>query len=48
MASGGYFSLEDIPYFNGRLFNDNTVLELDSDGLDSLAGGKLALDQQMS
>jgi len=37
MATGGYFAIEDIPYFNGRLFDDNTVLELDSDGLDILA-----------
>ncbi len=37
MASGGFFSMEDIPHFDGRLFDDDTVLELDSDGLDILA-----------
>lgn len=37
MATGGFFAMEDIPYFNGRLFDDDTVLELDSDGLDILA-----------
>ena len=36
MASGGYYSLSDIPHFNGRLFDDDTVLELDSDALDRL------------
>jgi type II restriction/modification system DNA methylase subunit YeeA len=33
MASGGNVLLEDIPHFNGHLFDDATVLELDSDGL---------------
>jgi hypothetical protein len=37
MTTGGYFAIEDIPYFNRRLFDDNTMLELDSDGLDILA-----------
>jgi very-short-patch-repair endonuclease/type II restriction/modification system DNA methylase subunit YeeA len=37
MSTGGYFGAERIPHFNGGLFNDNTVLELDSDGLDTLA-----------
>lgn len=37
MARGGNVLLEDIPYFDGRLFDDATVLELDSDGLDILA-----------
>jgi hypothetical protein len=37
MATGGFFSMEDIPHFNGRLFDDDTVLELDSDGLDIVA-----------
>lgn len=37
MASGGFFAMEDIPHFNGRLFDDAGVLELDSDGLDILS-----------
>ncbi len=37
MATGGFFAMEDIPYFNGHLFDDADVLELDSDGLDILA-----------
>ena len=37
MASGGNVMLEDIPYFNGRLFDNADVLELDSDGIDILA-----------
>jgi hypothetical protein len=37
MATGGWFGADEIAYFNGRLFNDNTVLELDSDGLNILA-----------
>lgn len=36
MSTGGFFAMEDIPYFNGGLFDDATVLELDSDGLDIL------------
>src|SRR6266508_100610 len=37
MATGGFFAMEDIPHFNGRLFDNDTVLELDSDGLAILA-----------
>ena len=37
VKAGGNVLLEDIPHFNGRLFDDDTVLELDSDGLDILA-----------
>jgi hypothetical protein len=37
MATGGYFGVDEIAYFDGRLFEDDTVLELDSDGLDTLA-----------
>jgi hypothetical protein len=33
MATGSFFAMEDIPHFNGRLFENDTVLELDSDGL---------------
>ena len=33
MATGGDVLLEDIPHFDGRLFDDATVLELDSGGL---------------
>ncbi len=37
MASGGWFGADQIPNFDGRLFEDAEVLELDSDGLDILA-----------
>jgi restriction-modification enzyme MmeI-like protein len=37
MATGGFFAMEDIPHFNGRLFENDTVLELDSDALAILA-----------
>ena len=37
MASGGWFGFNKIRYFDGRLFDDDSVLELDSDGLDILA-----------
>jgi type II restriction/modification system DNA methylase subunit YeeA len=37
MASGGWFGADEIANFDGRLFDDATVLELDSDGLDILA-----------
>jgi type II restriction/modification system DNA methylase subunit YeeA len=37
MASGGWFGVTEIAHFDGRLFNDDSVLELDSDGLDILA-----------
>ncbi len=37
MATGGFFGADEIPHFNGRLFDDDMVLALDSDGLDTLA-----------
>jgi type II restriction/modification system DNA methylase subunit YeeA len=37
MATGGWFGTDQIPHFNGGLFNDDSILELDSDGLDILA-----------
>jgi type II restriction/modification system DNA methylase subunit YeeA len=37
MATGGFFAMEDILHFNGSLFDNDTVLELDSEGLDILA-----------
>ncbi len=36
MTSGGWFGVDEIARFDGRLFDDDTVLELDSDGLDVL------------
>jgi hypothetical protein len=37
MAHGGWFGADEILHFNGRLFDDADVLELDSDGLSILA-----------
>ena len=37
MAAGGAFGVEVIPHFNGGLFDDDAVIELDSDGLEILA-----------
>lgn len=37
MAKGGAFGVETILHFNGGLFEDNTALSLDSDGMDVLA-----------
>jgi type II restriction/modification system DNA methylase subunit YeeA len=37
MATGGWFGTDQIPHFNGGLFNDDSILELDSDSLDILA-----------
>ena len=37
MATGGMFALQEIPHFDGTLFDDPTVLQLDSDGLKILA-----------
>ena len=37
MATGGFFGVSEIPYFNGRLFDEAEVLALDSDGLELLA-----------
>jgi len=36
MAHGGIFALEDIKHFNGGLFDDDAVYDLDSAGLDIL------------
>jgi type II restriction/modification system DNA methylase subunit YeeA len=36
MASGGWFGADQIPHFNGRLFDNDQVLELDSEALDIL------------
>lgn len=36
MASGGFYAMKDIPWFNGRLFDDADVLPLDSDSMDIL------------
>lgn len=33
MATGGYFGTDEIKHFNGGLFDDDTALPLDSDGL---------------
>lgn len=37
MATGDWFGAEEIPHFNGKLFDDAQVLELDSDALSILA-----------
>ena len=37
MSTGGWFGPLEIPYFDGHLFDDDLVLELDSDGLTALA-----------
>lgn len=37
MANGGFFAMTDILHFNGKLFDDATVLDLDSEALDILA-----------
>ena len=37
MTSGGWFGVDEIAHFDGRLFDDDSVLELDSDSLDLLA-----------
>lgn len=36
MSTGGFFGPEEILYFDGKLFDDHEVLELDSEGLDIL------------
>ncbi|MEW5988133.1 MAG: DNA methyltransferase [Chloroflexota bacterium] len=36
MAQGGWFGEHEIAHFNGGLFDDETALELDSEGLDIL------------
>ena len=37
MAAGGCFGADDIPHFDGGLFADDEVLELDADDLEMLA-----------
>lgn len=37
MSTGGWFGADEIAHFNGKLFDDATVLELDSDALAVLA-----------
>ncbi|MCX6028537.1 MAG: class I SAM-dependent DNA methyltransferase [Chloroflexi bacterium] len=37
MATGGPFGVEDVPHVDGGLFDDDTALELDADGLRILA-----------
>lgn len=37
MTAGGWFGADQVPHFDGRLFDDDTVLDLDSDGIDILA-----------
>lgn len=37
MTSGGWFGADEIPHFDGRIFDDDSVLELDGDSLDILA-----------
>ncbi len=38
MNKGGYFGADRILYFNGGLFDSDYVLELDSEGMDIIAG----------
>jgi type II restriction/modification system DNA methylase subunit YeeA len=37
MRAGGWFGPEEIRFFDGRLFDDNQALELDGDGMHTLA-----------
>jgi len=37
MSGGGWFGVSEIVFFDGRLFDDDLVLDLDTDGLDILA-----------
>jgi len=37
MTGGGWFGVDEISHFDGRLFDDAAVIELDSAGLDILA-----------
>ncbi len=43
MRTGGFFGVEEIPRFNGGLFDDDEVLELDAEGL-RILGRISALD----
>jgi hypothetical protein len=36
MTEGGFFGADEIPHFDGGLFDDTTVLDMDSDALDTL------------
>jgi len=36
MATGGWYGNDSIPHFNGRLFDDDRVIDLDSEALDVL------------
>jgi len=38
MAEGDYFGVDEIRYFNGGLFDDDTVLDMDADGVAILHG----------
>ena len=38
MNTGGYFGADRILHFNGGLFDDDRVLQLDSDAMDIIAG----------
>ena len=38
MNTGGYFGVDKILHFNGGLFDDDRVLQLDSDAMDIIAG----------
>src|SRR5215216_34925 len=38
MKTGGYFGADKILYFNGGLFDDDSVLPLDGDDMDIIAG----------
>ena len=33
MQTGGFFGLDQMPHFDGGLFDDDEVLELDAEGL---------------
>ena len=37
MQDGGYFGADKIRHFNGGLFDDDLVLELDGDAMDTIA-----------
>jgi type II restriction/modification system DNA methylase subunit YeeA len=36
MATGGWYGNDQIPHFNGRLFDDDRVIDLDSESIDVL------------
>jgi hypothetical protein len=42
-AGGGYFGADRILHFNGGLFNDDLVLELDGDAMDITSDDALDL-----